>query len=85
MSTVALEKLAQPVAKAIQAGKRLRIMHAGATVDTVEPQTPVSKASRPLSKKLTAHEWIASVGDKLLPRPDLDAARIVRAGRLSRE
>jgi antitoxin (DNA-binding transcriptional repressor) of toxin-antitoxin stability system len=81
MSTVVLEKLPQPVARAIQAGKRLRITHAGTTIATVEPQQPVSKASRRLSKKLTAREWIATVGGKLTARPDLDAARIVRAGR----
>jgi antitoxin (DNA-binding transcriptional repressor) of toxin-antitoxin stability system len=81
MSTVVLEKLPQPVARAIQAGKRVRITHAGTTVATVEPQKPASKAARLPSKKLTAREWIATVGDKLQARPDLDAASIVRAGR----
>lgn len=81
MSTVVLEKLPQPVARAIQAGKRLRITRAGATIAIVEPQQPVSKASRRPSKKLTAREWISTVGGKLTSRPDLDAARIVRAGR----
>jgi hypothetical protein len=47
----------------------------------VEPQKPASKAARLPSKKLTAREWIATVGDKLQARPDLDAASIVRAGR----
>jgi hypothetical protein len=81
MSTVVLEKLPQPVARAIQAGKRLRITHAGSTIATVEPKKPASKVSRLPPKKLTAREWITSVGDKLGDRPDLDAARIVRAGR----
>lgn len=82
MSTVILEKLPLPVARAIRAGKRLRITTSGQTIATVEPQKAVPAVqAKPRRSKLTAEQWIATVAAHLSPRPDLDAAKIVRAAR----
>jgi|GEM_PF-2782270 len=81
MSSLRLEKLPLHVARAIRAGKRLRIMDAGQTIATVEPRTKAGAATKQASKSLTARQWITTVAGKLPARPDLDAAAIVRQAR----
>lgn len=85
MSTLHLDKLPLPLARAIRAGKRMRIVEAGQTVATVEPQCPPMAASgkKPAVRvrRLTAQQWISTVGARLSARPDLNAALIVRQGR----
>ena len=81
MSSLIVEKLPPSKERAIRAGKRLQITEAGRTIAFVEPNDKKAPMPKRARTRLTAQEWISTVGSRLSARPDLNSANIVRLAR----